>query len=90
MPVEEPSTASIADIGAAKGTLFDQLVGAGKSTAGGIVRPSAFAVLRLMTSSNLDIGCVDGEVGRLGAFENPSRIDAGLVISGHFLMSAFP
>ncbi len=31
--------------------LFDDLVGAGDSV-GGTVRPSAFAVLRLMTSSN--------------------------------------
>ena len=39
------------------------------STAGGIVRPSAFAVLRLITSSNL-VGCSTGRVGRLGALQD--------------------
>src|SRR5262245_25288067 len=34
------------------------------STVGGIVRPSAFAVLRLMTSSNL-VGCSTGRVAGL-------------------------
>ena len=37
------------------------------STDGGIVRPSAFAVLRLMTSSNF-VGLFDGQVGGLGHF----------------------
>jgi len=43
------------------------------------VRPSAFAVLRLMTRLELD-RLRDGQVGRLGPFENPSSIDAGLSV----------
>jgi len=33
-----------------------------------MVRPSAWATLRLITSSNL-VGLLDGQIGRLGAFE---------------------
>ena len=39
------------------------------STAGGIVRPSAFAVLRLMTRSNLR-RLLDGQVGGFGPLED--------------------
>ena len=42
----------------------------------GTSRPSAFAVLRLMTSSTL-VGC-RRKIGRLHAFENRSDVDAGL------------
>jgi hypothetical protein len=34
-----------------------------------MVNPNAFAVLRLMTSSNL-VGCIHGEIGGLGALED--------------------
>jgi hypothetical protein len=51
VPVEEPSTASISDSCiAANFLLFDHLVGEGERH-GGTSRPSAFAVLRLITSS---------------------------------------
>ena len=39
------------------------------STDGGIVRPSAFAVLRLITNSNL-VGCSTGRVGGRSALED--------------------
>ena len=42
--VEEPSTASIADMA----HLFDSLIGAWASTDGGMVTPSALVALRLM------------------------------------------
>ena len=51
----------------------------GASSVGGTVRPSALAVLRLMTSSNL-VGLLDRQVGRLLALENPAGIDADLTI----------
>ena len=43
-----------------------------------MVSPSALAVLRLMTNSNL-AGCKTGEFGELGAFENAPGIDTRLV-----------
>ena len=49
------------------------------SSVGGTSRPSALAVLRLMTNSNL-VGCMDRQVGRLGALENPAGVDADLAI----------
>jgi hypothetical protein len=39
------------------------------SSDGGIVRPSSFAVLRLITSSNLT-GLLYGQIGGLGAFQD--------------------
>ena len=47
------------------------------SSVGGTSRPSAFAVLRLMTSSNL-VGACTGKIGRLGALEDAIDVDAGL------------
>ena len=46
------------------------------SRAGEIASPSAFAVFRLMTSSNR-VGCSDGQVGRPGALENLVHIGRG-------------
>ena len=45
------------------------------SSVGGTVRPSALAVLRLITSSNL-VGCSHRQVGGLGALEDAADIDA--------------
>src|SRR6266516_492220 len=50
------------------------------SSVGGTSRPSALAVLRLITSSNF-VGCSTREIGGLGAFENLADIDAHLAIS---------
>ena len=50
------------------------------SSVGGTSRPSALAVLRLMTSSNL-VGCMHRQVGRLLALEDAADIDAGLTIA---------
>ena len=47
------------------------------SSVGGTLRPSALAVLRLMTSSNL-VGCPHRQVGRLLALEDAAGIDADL------------
>ena len=52
---------------------------ASASSVGGTVRPSALAVLRLITNSNL-VGCMDRQVGRLLALENAAGIDAGLAV----------
>ena len=46
---------------------------------GGTSRPSAFAVFRLITNSNL-VGCTTRQVGRLLAPENPTGVDADLTI----------
>ena len=46
------------------------------SSVGGISRPSALAVLRLMNSSNL-LTCLHRQVGGLFAFENPPGVGAG-------------
>ena len=46
------------------------------SNGSGISRPSALAVLRLMTSSNL-VGCSTGKVGRLGAFQDLVDVGGG-------------
>ena len=43
------------------------------SSVGGTSRPSAFAVLRLMTSSNL-VGCCDRQIGRLLALQDATHI----------------
>ena len=43
------------------------------------MRPSALAVLRLMTSSTF-VACCDRQVGRLLALENPAGVDAGLTV----------
>ena len=51
----------------------------GRAASAGLSRPSALAVLRLMTSSNL-VGCIDRQVGGLGALENPAGVDADLAI----------
>ena len=45
------------------------------SSVGGTSRPSALAVLRLMTSSNL-VGLLDRQVGRLLALEDATDVDA--------------
>ena len=50
------------------------------SSVRGTSRPSALAVLRLITSSNL-VGCTHRQIGRLLALEDPTDIDAGLAIS---------
>ena len=44
-----------------------------------MVRPSALAVLRLMTNSTL-YGLLDRQIGGLRALENSAGIDAGLTI----------
>ena len=49
------------------------------SSDGGTSRPSALAVLRLITSSNL-VGCMHRQVGRLLALEDATGIDAGLLV----------
>ena len=49
---------------------------ASASNLSGISRPSAFAVFRLMTNSNL----VDWQIGRLFAFENATRVNPALAI----------
>ena len=72
--VEEPSTASIGDIA----RLFDHLVGAGEQR-GGTSRPSALAVLRLITSSNL-VGCLNRQVGGLLALKDAVDVAAGMPI----------
>ena len=50
------------------------------SSESGTVRPSALAVLRLMTSSTL-VDLLDRQVGRLLALENPAGVDADLTVS---------
>src|SRR5713226_154921 len=47
------------------------------SSDGSTSRPSALAVVRLMTSSNL-VGCMTGQIRGLLAFEDTTDIDAGL------------
>ena len=49
------------------------------SSVGGTLMPSALAVFRLMTSSNL-VGCTHRQVRRLLALENPAGVDAGLAV----------
>jgi hypothetical protein len=44
-----------------------------------MARPSAFAVLRLMTNSNV-VGCTTGSFGGLGAFEDLSNVSPDLTI----------
>ena len=51
----------------------------GRAASAALSRPSAFAVFRLMTSSNL-IGCMHRQVGRLGALEDAVDVDADLAI----------
>ena len=53
----------------AKAGLHSITSSARSSSDRGIARPSAFAVLRLITSSNL-VGCCDRQVGRLRALED--------------------
>src|SRR3989442_8121334 len=58
-----------------------------ESTDCGIVRPSAFAVLRLITSSNL-VGCSTGRSAGFAPFEgflakNPPRRDKAIKIPPH-------
>ena len=50
------------------------------STDGGIVRPSALAVLRLMTSSNL-VGCSTGRSAGLRALQDLVHVDGGAPVS---------
>src|SRR5262245_37391673 len=50
------------------------------SSVGGIVRPSALAVIRLMTRSNL-VGCSTGRSAGLLALENPGDIEPSAAIA---------
>src|SRR5262249_33428881 len=49
------------------------------SSVGGTVRPSALAVLRLITSSNL-VGCITGKSAGLGPFGDRPTKGPGLAI----------
>ena len=51
------------------------------STVAGMSRPSALAVLRLMTTSTL-VDCWTGKVGRVHAFEDTIDIAAAPVLVG--------
>ena len=42
-----------------------------------MVRPSALAVVRLMTNSNL-VDCSTGKIAKFFPLQNPADIDAGL------------
>ena len=59
--------------------LYSITSSAAASSDGGIVRPSALAVLRLTRSSNSG-GLHHGQVGRLLALENPPDVETGLAI----------
>jgi hypothetical protein len=48
---------------------------------GGTFRPSALAVLRLMTSSNV-VGCSNGSSAGVFAFQNPIDVIGGFVLRG--------
>jgi hypothetical protein len=60
-------------------TVYSITSSAIESTPAGIVRPSAFAVLRLMTSSNL-VGVCTGRSAGLSPLNDAPSVDARLII----------